>query len=125
MLLNEFFGPAIKAGKQADHDQNPDDTNHDELFWYIIDHDKLHKDFILPMLKNIKRDHEAGTLDKEKYVEEFMPMVNKGCIEFYHTRKMHEKLGKLFPKELREDLCERLYDHFTEELLIDKNKTDD
>jgi len=118
MKLNEFFGPAIKLGKK---DGDPEHQSHtDELFWYIIDHDRLHKDFFHPMKDKIKEHHKSGKLDRSECIKQFMPMVEKGCKEFYHQHKMIGKLGKLFPLEMREDLCERLYDHYAEDVINGK-----
>jgi hypothetical protein len=49
-----------------------------------------------------------------------MPLVVKGCREFYADNKMEGKLGKEFPMEMREELCKRLYDHFRDDLKQDK-----
>lgn len=119
MLLKEFFGRSIKVGKQSDKahmDQNEKDN---DLFWYILDHDKLHKDYFLPLAQKIKRRKNEGQLDKENCIMEFMPMVEKGCMEYYKHKKLNGKLGKLFPKQLREELCEKLFDHYQEDIIKD------
>jgi len=115
MLLNEFFGPAIKAGRKQEDQET--DNHTDDVFWYIVDHDRLHKDYFHPLAQKIKRDHAQGRLNKEECVAKFMPMVEKGCMEFYHKHKMNGRPGKMFPREMREDLCERLYDHFSEGII--------
>jgi hypothetical protein len=122
MLLNEFFGKAIDLGKKEDKDAGKHGKLADDAFWYIIDHDRLHKDHFHDLAPKIKRAHDEGRDDKEKLVKDFLPMVNKGCMEFYHKHKMKGRLGKLFPKEMREDLCERLYDHYCEDILKDRYK---
>lgn len=111
MLLNEFFGSAIKAGNKLD-DKDKDQT--EDLFWYILDHDRLHKDYFMPLARKIKEQESKKRLNKEQCVNEFMPMVNKGCLEYYHKNNLKGKLGKLFPKELRKGLCEKLFDHYYE-----------
>ena len=40
MLLNEFFGKAIDVTKEMSKN-NDDKEMHDDLFWYILDHDNL------------------------------------------------------------------------------------
>jgi hypothetical protein len=120
MLLNEFFGQAIKLGKKQDKKNLGHETQSDDLFWYIVDHDKLHKDFFHPLAHKIKKDHASGKLDRHECVGKFMPRVEKGCMEFYQKNKMKGKPGKLFPKELRDDLAERLYDHYQEDIVKDK-----
>lgn len=115
MLLKEFFGPAIKVGNKLLSNKSSEEEN--ELFWYILDHDKLHKDYILPLAKKIKNQHKKGKFNKEQCVAEFMPMVEKGCLEFYKNKKLHGKLGKEFPRKLRDELCEKLFDHFYEDII--------
>jgi hypothetical protein len=118
MLLNEFFGKAIDASKKVSAKKDDDKKINDEVFWFIIDHDKLHKDYFHPIGSKIKR--QGKNADREKLIKEFMPMVEKGCKEFYHKNKMVGKLGKLFPKEMREELCGKLCDHYCDDVLQDK-----
>lgn len=117
MLLKEFFGRAINAGKNPD--KKDQDGQNNDLFWYILDHDKLHKDYFLPVARKIKKETTSNKFDKETCIREFMPMVEKGCMEYYKHKKLNGKLGKLFPKELREELCEKLYDHYYEDIVKD------
>jgi hypothetical protein len=35
---------------------------------------------------------------------------------------MQGKLGKIFSEELRKDMCERLYDHYKEDIVKEKYK---
>jgi hypothetical protein len=121
MLLNEFFGKPIDIQKEMAKTSN-DQEMHDDLYWYIVDHDKLHKDYVIPLAKKIYKDHKNNNLDKEKYVMEFMPLVNKGCMEYYHHKKMKGHLGKTFTEELRKELCEKLFNHFREDIVKDKYK---
>jgi hypothetical protein len=122
MLLNEFFGKAIDATKGTSSNKDDDKQLRDELFWFILDHDKLHKDHLHPIATKIKEAEKNGKLDKEKSVAAFMPMIEKGCKEFYRNKKMTGSLGKHFPKDLREEMCEQMYDHFREDILKDKYK---
>ena len=119
MLLKEFFGRAIQVGKEADKKYKEQESQNDDLFWYILDHDKLHKDYLIPLARKIKKRQLENSLDKASCINEFMPMVNKGCVEYYQHKKLKGKLGKLFPKQLREDLCERLYDHYFDDIIKD------
>lgn len=123
MLLNEFFGKAIDAGKKTSSASTENDEKlNNELFWFILDHDRLHKDYFMPLAKKIKHQHEGKDFDKEALIKEFMPMVEKGCKEYYTKNKMSGRLGKVFPLELREEMCERLYDHYRDDVLQDKYK---
>lgn len=122
MLLNEFFGKPINV-KTSSSDEKQDDKNiSNELFWFMLDHDQLHKDYVIPLAREIKQAHHADSLNKSKMVKEFMPMVKKGCMEYYHKNKMSGKPEMLFTGELREELCERLYDHYCDDILKDKYK---
>jgi hypothetical protein len=121
MLLNEFFGKAIDITKEMS--KNSDDKEmHDDLFWYILDHDKLHKDYFMPLAKKIKQRSMKEELDKEQCVMEFLPMVRKGCMEYYQHKKMKGNLATAFPKELQKELCEKLFNHFREDVVKDKYK---
>ena len=63
MLLKEFFGHNLNIKKESD---KPDDKGtKDELFWYIIDHDRLHKDYFIPLGKKIKNYQNEGTLENQ------------------------------------------------------------
>jgi hypothetical protein len=119
MLLNEFFGHSINLKTS---DKKDDKNQSDELFWYFIDHDKLHKDYVMPIAQKIKHSHKKGTVDVKALVDSFMPMVEKGCMEFYHKKKLEGSPGKVFPKEMREELCQRLYDHYCDDVLKDEYK---
>ena len=118
MLLNEFFGKTIDINKELS--KNSDDKEmHDDLFWYILDHDKLHKDYALPIAKKMKQQSMKEELDKEQCIKEFLPMVNKGCMEYYQHKKMKNNPDKVFSKELRKEICEKLFNHFRED--VDKD----
>jgi hypothetical protein len=114
MLLNEFFGRPVKLGKKEDKDDKTAMDNTDDVFWYILDHDKLHKDHFFPLAHKMHKDLTANKLNKDECISNLMPMVEQGCMEFYHHHKLKGKPGKLFPKEMRDDLCEKLFDHFYE-----------
>jgi hypothetical protein len=122
MKLFEFFGKAI-SGTNKDSGARENDTKiSNDIFWFIVDHDKLHKDYLIPLARKIKSDHDTGSLDRHEIVEKFMPMTKKGCMEFYHKNKMQGKVSKLFSKEMRDDICEKLYDHFAEHIIKDQYK---
>jgi hypothetical protein len=121
MLLNEFFGKSIKLKQDSSNQDDKSELNN-ELFWFILDHDRLHKEYFMPLAKKIKESDKAGGKDKEHLTNSFMPMVEKACKEYYAKKKMTGKLGKVFPKDLREEMCERLYDHYRDDVLQDKYK---
>lgn len=119
MKLLEFFSrqPGSDAGQMHDKDKNANFD--DDLFWYILDHDKLHKDYFFPIAKKLKNLKECGD---GQIFEMFMPMVVKGCKEYYHDRKMEGRLSKKFPVKMREGLCMRLYDHYSDNIRKGKYK---
>jgi hypothetical protein len=119
MLLNEFFGKPIDINKEMSKDSN-DKEMHDDLFWYIVDHDKLHKDYFMPLAKKMKQQSTKEQLDKEQCIKEFLPMVKKGCMEYYQHKKMKNNPDKVFPKELQKELCEKLFNHYHEDIVKDK-----
>jgi hypothetical protein len=119
MLLNEFFGKTIDPVKMI-HKNRDDQSISDDLFWYILDHDKLHKDFFHPIAQKIKHGCKEGKENKEQLISSFMPMVKKGCKEYYTHKKLKGHLGKIFSEELRKDMCERLYDHYKEDIVKGK-----
>lgn len=121
MKLFEFFGKPLDIDKLMSRERD-DRGIVDDVFWFIIDHDKIHKDYLIPLAKKIKQRHDAGSLDKEEIVSAFKPMVEKGCLEYYHKNKMQGKPGTIFPKDMRSELCEKLYDHFREDIVKDKYK---
>ena len=117
MKLTEFFNNPMKIKHQSE-DLDVDKKN-DDLFWYIIDHDKLHKDYFYPIARKIKKLKECTP---EQVLEMYMPMVIKGCKEFYHDHELKGKLGKEFSEEMRDDMCHRLHDHYREDIEKDKYK---
>ena len=96
-----------------------DPKMNDDLFWFILDHDKLHKDYFFPIAKKLKKIKECGD---EMIREIFMPMVVKGCKEYYADKKLNGRLSKKFPLEMREELCKRLYNQYNEDIKKDKYK---
>jgi hypothetical protein len=121
MILREFFGKSIDPIKEL-HKGRDDQNIGDELFNYVIDHDKLHKDYFHPIAVKMKKANLDGDIDKKEICDAFMPMVKKGCKEYYSHKKLKGRLGKVFSKELRKDMCERLYSHYKEDIVSDKYK---
>jgi len=112
MRLNEFFS-RIDIDQHSKGKNDATATWMDDLFYFIIDHDKLHKDYFFPIahkLRNLKESNESHI------IELFMPMVVKGCKEYYHNQKMEGRMASKFPQELREELCKRLYDQYYEDI---------
>lgn len=117
MKLYEFFNNPIEISRRGQDTEA--DKRADELFWYIIDHDKLHKDYFFPIANKLKKMKECTP---EQVLELYMPMVIKGCKEYYHDNELKRKLGKEFPKELRDDMCHKLHHHYKDDLDKDEYK---
>jgi len=117
MLLNEFFGKSIQVHKSADSKRDAGDDLLNRLFYYTLEHDKIFKEYFFPIAKKIKKGKGMG---KDQCLKEFMPMVERSCMEYYKANKMTGKLGKIFPKTLREELCEKLYNHYHEGIINDE-----
>lgn len=121
MLLTEFFGKAKDINKEMKKDRDDQGIGND-LFWFIIDHDRLHKEHFHPLAKKIHDSNKNNKIDKEDMVKEFFPMVKKGCMEFYHKNKLPGRMRDHFSKEFVKDMCERLYDHYREDVVAGKYK---
>lgn len=116
MKLVEFFSRPIDIDQNQKSKKDQDPKFEDDLFWFILDHDRLHKDYFFPIAKKLKKLKEC---DNPVILELFMPMVVKGCKEYYSDKKLNGKLGKVFSKELREEICKRLYDHYKDDVKKD------
>ena len=117
MKLTEFFNKPLDVNQKKKDRDNP--QFEDDLFWYILDHDKLHKDYFFPIAKKLKNLKECSP---EMVLELYMPMVKKGCKEYYQDKKMKEKISRVFPREFRESLCKRIHDHYYDDIQADKYK---
>lgn len=125
MKLFEFFSRSKLDlnGKNKDDDRlveknkTSDDELADTVYWYILDHDRLHKEHFMPLAREIYNQHKKKGFDKNNYVEKWMPMVNKGCLEFYKHKKMSGDPKDIFTKEMRKDLCHRLSEQNYEDII--------
>ena len=96
MLLNEFFGNyAFKTGNdnatsKEDAKLRQEDLCND-VFEYIINNDKLHKeDFFTiaeKLIKEATKEHDPSI---------WIPIANKGCMQFYKENKNSSRRHKKF-----------------------------
>lgn len=109
MLLKEFFGEQLKlSNSDKKHD------NHvDEVFWFILEHDRLHKEYGLPLINYLKK-HKS--IPEDKIFDTFSPMINKGCKEYYVKTQLTGHLKTHFPKKIRQELCNQLYSHYCDHI---------
>lgn len=128
MKLYEFFGGSNYSINKPKEDQTDSSIKTqedreklvDDVYWYLLDDDQLHKEFFLPTARKILILKKSKTFDKEKFLTEWLPMVNKGCMKFYKENEMTEDPKDIFTKEIRKDLCQRLCDQACED--IDNNE---
>jgi hypothetical protein len=117
MKLNEFFGRSINIASPNRDKSNPEID--DDVFWFILDHDKLYKDYFFPIASKFK---QAATHNVEDAINMLRPMVNKGCKEYHLAKHLQGHLGKCFPKEMRDQLCHRLLEYYSENIKKGKFK---
>jgi hypothetical protein len=121
MKLYEFFSvPSVEKDEEHQLDDQSK-TNREklanDLFWYMLDHDDLHKKHFIPIAQKINRELKSGKkIDREEYTECWMPMVKEGCLEFHKEHKMKGDPKKLFDKEICKGLCHRLAEKHLEDL---------
>jgi len=44
-------------------------------------------------------------------------MVKKGCLEYFTKEKMKGRFEDNFDKEMMQEMCERLFDHYREDVI--------
>lgn len=121
MKLYEFFG-----GRATDNDTDPrddlsgktqleDEKMADDLYWFILDDDDLHKEYFMPAATELSKKMKDPSFDHSMYTKKWMPMVNKGCLKFYKKSEMTEDPKDVFTLEMRKALCQRFADeHHTD-----------
>lgn len=116
MLLNEFFGSFDPTGQKKEEEKNEKKYDEDELveavYEFIINNDKLHKEEFIPVALKISKNPTA-----EHSAKEWLPLVNKGCMEFYHHHKMNEDPLDLFSKDVRKKICQKMFTNGNKEIL--------
>lgn len=127
MKLFEFFGkqnldfsPAFNHDKKKDDPKVEKDNLCNEVFWHIIDggtDDILHKKHFMDIARQIKHNHSN---DKGHDPKMWADMVKAGCVDFFHKHKMKGDIKEIFDEELRKDLCQKLVDHYHEDIVKDE-----
>jgi hypothetical protein len=131
MKLNEFFSPP--ADEQSDKDprdvmsgQSDEDQDKlaDEVYWYMLDDDNLHKEYFIPLAYDIKALQKADKFNHNEFVNKWLPLVNAACTKFYKENK--EELpgdpADLFSLDMRKMLCQRLSDQHHTDIENDEYK---
>ena len=121
MKLYEFFGNINRDqdpdGEKSHQNKEQEQELSDQIFWYILDHDDLHKKHFLPLAKDIKGQHKEGASDEGHDWKLWMPMVKEGCVEFYKDHDVPGDPQEVFNKDLRVDVCKRLADHHHKDII--------
>lgn len=126
MKLFEFFGNINHDPNQEEKrdPQSPGKEEEQELadnvFWYILDDDDLHKKHFMPIAKELKAKYADKTDDASRDWKVWIPMVNAGCMKYYKEHKIEDHPSDTFHKEFRRDICKRLEDHYHEAIEKDK-----
>jgi hypothetical protein len=124
MKLYEFFGN-IKHEERNERDpQAPSKEEEQELcdqvFWYILDDNDLHKKHFMPTAKKLKKLIADKTDDDSHDWKVWLPMVKEGCMKFYEDHDVKDSPTDTFNKEFCMDLCKRLADHYHEDIIKDE-----
>lgn len=117
MKLYEFFGSFNVSGN------DPRDTNKDgklskeeqeqfknDLFFSMIDNDDIHKKHFYEVSETILKEKECSR-------DVWMPVVKRGCMEYYREKQLKQDPKDLFSKEIQEELCQMLDDHYRKDIL--------
>jgi hypothetical protein len=115
MLLNEFFGSQDFKSKSKSSDEELKVKNSalcDNVLEYIINNDNLHKTMFFPIAEKLIKE-----ATKEHKSEIWMPLANKGCMGFYKMSEMKDNPNRVFPEEFRKELCDKLAEHYQNDIL--------
>lgn len=122
MKLYEFFGNINHD--DIDSDGHPDTLGKEEeremaeqVFWFILDDDDLHKEYFLPVVKEMRAKHKADPKSDESDWKLWMHMVKEGCIKFYEEHDVKGHPNDVFNKEFCIDVCKRIADHCHKDIL--------
>ena len=122
MKLFEFFGN-INQDSSKEDERDPQSLGKEEeqeladnVFWFILDDDDLHKKHFMPIAKELKAKYANTKDDASHDWKVWIPMVNAGCTKFYKEHKIEDHPSDVFSKEFRRDLCKRLEDHYHESI---------
>jgi hypothetical protein len=122
MKLFEFFSVPSVDDHESEKYKKTGDGQHrqqlsNDLYWYILDHDQLHKKHVIPIAHKLDQEYKkTKKIDKSKNLECWMPMVREACLEFHEKNKIPGDPKKIFDEEMCEHLCKRLADRYIEDI---------
>lgn len=123
MKLFEFFGRLDLDYMQKKKDdeglnREQEEILIDNVFWFILDNDRLHKKYFLPAAAKLKKIYDTKTLKDDKHdYKIWIPMVNKGCVEYYKKHDVKGDPNDVFNKKVRKDLCKKLVNHYHKDIV--------
>jgi hypothetical protein len=88
--------------EERDHFKN-------DLFFYILDHDDIHRKHFHDVAEQIEKN-------KDSKPSIWLPIVKKGCLEFHNHNNLLSHPKEIFDKEMMEELCNMLDDHYRKDI---------
>lgn len=126
MNLLEFFGNnmfGIKEKPDADiRDKDFEQAHYDDktlvdnIYWFILDNDEIHRRMFMPLAKEVESILKSKKADRKIITKKFLPMVNRGCMEYYKTQQLTGDPKLIFSKKIRKGLCKRLADQCCDDI---------
>jgi hypothetical protein len=104
----DFDNPGSKSANSEGRKKDVDENLRKDVMGFILDHDDLHKKHFLPVAWKLHKEHKSKKYDKEQVHENYMDMVNEGCMEYYKDKKMKKDPNEIFPFEMRLTLAKQL-----------------
>jgi pullulanase/glycogen debranching enzyme len=125
MKLYEFFGKIdLNQDEKKDSkalNKEEEQELEDQLFWFILDDNDLHKKYFMPIAKELKRIYKSDSKTDDLHDwKTWIPMVKAGCVKFYKENDVKKRIEDTFPKELRASVCKRLTDHYYKDIINDQ-----
>ena len=121
MKLFEFFG---KMTLKQDHEDGKYSLSREEketleqsLFDFILNDTALHKKYFMPIAKSLKARYDDHTDDASKDWKEWLPMVNRGCANYFKEHNITGDPKDIFSKKLRKELCKKIENYYREGIL--------
>lgn len=130
MKLYEFFSvPSIEKDAEGTSKHTSDETREklaNDVYWYILDHDDLHKKHFLPIAREMAQQYNATKkLNRDEYTECWMPMVREGCMDFHKEHKMKGHPSKIFNSDFCKEMCHRLAERYIADIRKSEYKLGD
>ena len=123
MRLLEFFNPKHENWEKVDRDKDlvPQDTNlEDNIYYFIIDDDRLHKEHFLPLAINYYKQKDRKDFDRKSFAKSCLPMVKDGCRAYCKTLKLEDGIPDgMLNKGLFRSLAHRLVDQIINDVKED------